>query len=192
MSVSFIVYDLSLLEGDISQEITNYSYLSCYPEVFSKLLEKLFLQYLVEQGIITDLAKDKYIDSFLINHDFLLSAYMFSLISDKYFKGGKGLTISDDAFFKDVSKHFKDPSLVKEFIYNGTTDMFGDSIYAYGDIMATHLLEPVKAEGLSSPDFKKFMSIRTGKFDPEFLIENSYMPDNFNKVFTKEVDLCKK
>ena len=136
--------------------------------------------------------KDKYIENFLINHDFLLSSYMFSLISDKYFRGGRGLTISDDAFFKDVGKHFKDPSLVKEFIYNGTTDMFGDVLYAYGDIVATHLLEPVKAEGLSSTDFKKFMAIRTRKFDPEFLINNSYMPDKFNKVFTREVDFCKK
>lgn len=186
------VYDLSLLEGDISQEITNYSYLSCYPEVFSKLMEKLFLQYLVDQGIIVDLAKDKYIENFLINHDFLLSSYMFTLISDKYFKGGKGLVISDDAFFKEVSKHFRDDSLIREFIYGGTTDMFGDTLYAYGDIMSTQLLDAVKEEGLSSVDLKKFMAIRTGKFDPTFLIENEYMPERFNKVFAKEVDFCKK
>lgn len=186
------VYDLSLLEGDISQEVTNYSYLSCYPEVFSKLLEKLFLQYLVEQGIISDLAKDKYIDSFLINHDFLLSCYMFSLISDKYFKGGKGLSISDDAFFREVSKHFKDTSLVREFIYKGQTDMFGDTLYAYGDVLSTQLFDAVKEEGLDSVELKKFLAIRTGKFDPNFLLDSDYTPERFNKVFSKQVDLCYK
>ena len=183
------IYDLSLLEGDISQEITNYSYLSCYPEVFSKLLEKLFLQYLIENNILVDIAKDKYIDSFLINHDFLLSCYMFSLISDKYFKGGKGLSISDDAFFREVSKHFKDTSLVREFIYKGQTDMFGDTLYAYGDVLSTQLFDAVKEEGLDSVELKKFLAIRTGKFDPNFLLDSDYTPERFNKVFSKQVDL---
>lgn len=186
------VYDLSLLEGDLSQEIANYSYLSCYPEVFPKLLEKLFLQYLIDEGIVVDIAKDKYIDSFIISHDFMLSSYLFTLIGDKYFRGGKGLIISNDAFFREVKKHFRDDSLVREFIYGGSTNMFNDTLYAYGDVMATHLLEAVKVEGLSSPDLKKFMAIRTHQFAPNFLIDNDYTPEHFIKVFKKEVELCKK
>ena len=74
----------------------------------------------------------------------------------------------------------------------GNLSLFSDHIYCYGDIMATHLLEPVKAEGLRCPEFREFQKIRFQPFDPEYLLDHEYTPENFSKVLQKEVQLCKK
>lgn len=186
------VYDLSKIDGDIPYKLNSYSYLSCYPEVFPKLLEKLFFQYLIDNNIMVSEVKDKYIDTILVNHDFLLSSYMFSLIDDKYFKKNGGLVISDAAFLKEMKKHFVNLELIRELIHSGKLDMFGDTVYTYGEIMSFHLLEPVLEEGLKSPDLRKFMRCKTLPFDPNYLVDNGYMPDNYAKVFRKSVDLCRK
>lgn len=186
------VYDLSKIDGDIPYKLNSYSYLSCYPEVFPKLLEKLFFQYLIDNNIMVSEVKDKYIDTILVNHDFLLSSYMFSLIDDKYFKKNGGLVISDAAFLKEMKKHFVNLELIRELIHSGKLDMFGDTVYTYGEIMSFHLLEPVLEEGFKSPDLRRFMRCKTLSFNPNYLVDNGYIPDNYAKVFRKSVDLCRK
>ena len=166
--------------------------MSTYPEVFSKLLEKLFLQYLIDNNILSDQAKDKYIGQFLTNHDFLMSSYMFSLLDDKYYRGGKELCISDEQFIEEMCKYFSNRELIEEMVRENGLNLFNDYIYGYGEIMATHLLEPEKAEGLRCPEFREFQKIRFQPFDPEYLLDHEYTPENFAKVLKKEVQLCKK
>ncbi len=186
------VVDLQNIEGDVYQSMNAYAYRSSYPEVFSKLLEKLFLQYLIENDIISEQAKDKYINQFVFNHDFLLSSYMFSLLDDKYYRRGKELIISDDQFIEEMCKVFSNRELIEELIRDGNMNLFNDYIYTYGEVMATHLLGPVKAEGLGCSEFKNWQRIRFQPFDPEFLIRNGYSPENFAQTLEKEVQLCKK
>ena len=57
------VYDLSKIDGDIPYKLNSYSYLSFSPAVFSKFLEKLFFQYLIDNNIMVSEVKDKYIDT---------------------------------------------------------------------------------------------------------------------------------
>ena len=186
------VVDLQNIEGDPYQALNSYAYMSNYPEVFSKLLEKLFLQYLIDNNIMSEQAKDKYIDQFIINHDFLMSSYMFSLLDDKYYRGGKELIISDEQFINEMCRYFSNRELIESLVEEGNLSLFSDHIYCYGDIMATHLLEPVKAGGLRCPEFRDFQRIRFQPFDPEYLLDRDYTPENFAKVLKKEVELCKK
>ena len=186
------VVDLQSIEGDIYQSVNDYAYRSSYPEVFSKLLEKLFLQYLIDHNIMSEAAKDIYIEQFITNHDFLLSSFMFCLLDDKFYRGGKELCISDGQFIDEMAKHFSNRELIEEMVNGGTMSLFGDLIYSYGDIMATHLLEPVKNGGLGCEEFRNWQRIRFQPFDPEFLLDNDYTPENFAKVLKKEVELCKK
>lgn len=186
------VVDLQSIEGDPYQALNSYAYRSSYPEVFSKLLEKLFLQYLIDNNIMSDQAKDKYIGLFINNHDFLLSSYMFSLLDDKFYRGGKELCISNNQFVDEMCKYFSNRELIEEMINDGSMNLFGDYIYSYGEIMATHLLEPVKAGGLGCEQFRDFQRIRFQPFDPEFLIKNGYSAEKFAEVLEKEVQLCKK
>ena len=187
------VIDLSFFKGDnISQVSIDYAYKSYYPEVYSRLLERLFIHYLVEEDIVKELGIDKYIECMLIGHDFFISAYMYSLLDDRHFLGSDGLSITDDEFYNEVVKSFKSDKFVKEFIKEEKLCFGSDMVYTYGDLLSTHLLEPVLADGLDCIEMRQFMDVRTDSFDPEFLIKNGYDVKHYEKVFSKEVDLCKK
>ena len=186
------VVDLQSIDVDPYQVLNSYAYMSTYPEVFSKLLEKLFLQYLIDNNILSDQAKDKYMGQFLTNHDFLMSSYMFSLLDDKYYRGGKELCISDERFIEEMCKYFSNRELIEKMVRENGLNLFNDYIYGYGEIMATHLLEPVKADGLGCEQFRDFQRIRFQPFDPEYLIKNGYSAEKFAEVLEKEVQLCKK
>ena len=117
---------------------------------------------------------------------------MYSLLDDRHFLGSDGLTITDDEFYNEVVKSFKSDKFVKEFIREEKLCFGSDMVYTYGDLLSTHLLEPVLADGLDCIEMRQFMDVRTDSFDPEFLIKNGYDVKHYEKVFSKEVDLCKK
>ena len=121
-----------------------------------------------------------------------MSSYMFSLLDDKYYRGGKELCISDERFIEEMCKYFSKRELIEEMVRENGLNLFNDYIYGYGEIMATHLLEPVKADGLGCEQFRDFQRIRFQPFDPEYLIKNGYTSEKFAEVLQKEVQLCKK
>ena len=100
--------------------------------------------------------------------------------------------VSDEQFINEMCRYFSNRELIESLVKDDNLNLFSDHIYCYGDIMATHLLEPVKACGLGCHEFRDFQKIRFQPFDPEYLLDHDYTPENFAKVLKKEVELCKK
>ena len=170
-----------------------YFYVSFYGEVISRLFERLLYRYLINNNIKENLAKDKLIDTEETNHDYLLEAYLLSVLDDDFLKSGAYINCSQKKLINKVKKHFLDESSLKEFLDRiERIDLPSAYTYAYGDIISMFLCKEVEKDGFDSDLIDYFMSKRKEKFNPEFFEECGFGPDNYTELYKKEIELIKK
>ena len=150
-------------------------------------------RFLINNGIKKELAQDKLVDFVDLNHDFLLQAYLLSVLDEDFLRQGKHLDSNPDELAKKVKKHFLDEQEIRNFIERvGDFDLSDTYNYAYGDIVSLFLCEEVEQVGFTGDLLRHFDLNKTKPFDPEFLRECGFGPDNYTELFKKELKLVRK
>lgn len=186
-------YDqLEFVGRDKIDDYVSYFFKSLYGEVISRLFERLFLTYLVEENIMREKAVDKLIDIEIGNHDFLLSSYILSLLESEYLSKNKYMNMSTIGISQMVGKYFMNSEVIEDYLKTAKLDLTSDVTYTYGDIVSMFLKEEVLAEGLDSTLMKKFNEIRCFEFNTEFFLEEKLSPEKYVKLYEREVQLIKK
>lgn len=186
-------YDLKeFASRDTIHDFSDYTFKSLYQEVISRMFERLFLSFLIRKRILLDEATDKLIDVELINHDYMFSAYCFSLLEDDLLLRGQYLDFSGEDLYQSLFKYFNcDKDSFCELV--GKPENFmEDVVYSYGDIFSMFLREVVEAEGLNSPFMKKFQKERVKEFDNRFMLREGLNSSQYEGLFQKEIQLIKK
>ena len=185
--------DLRRFTGNID-EYNQYFYESFFGEVLSRLMERILHRYCIRNGILVDRARDSYINFEDLNHDYLLSSYIISLLDkDFILSGGHMLDKNKDIMAKKVAKYFMSAEVIRDFMEGiDTFDISENYTYAYGDILSLFLIDEVEQEGFSSDLFQYFMEKRHLLFQEEFMRECGFEPENYLKNYRKEVELIKK
>lgn len=188
------VYDVASFNSKLTvSKYNDYMYKSLNVEVLSKLFEKLLLDYLIENNIKKNVAIDKLIDSFIVEHDYLFSLYVLSLLDDRYIDSDRYLDISKERFFDLVSKYFENKKEVYETIKNNDFLLVDDAVYAYGGIISLFLEEHVRDSSLSNSSlFNKFMEDRFLEFSDDFIESNGFSPSKYQELYEKRLKLIKK
>lgn len=186
-------YDLREFAGhEKINDFVNYTFKSVYQEVMSRLFEKLFLEYLIKNKIMSEKAIDKLIDVEIINHDYIFSTYILTLLDDKYLNKERYRNLRKSSLVKEVGKYFENIEAIESFIGNAEFDLMQDINYAYGDILAMFLKDEVLAEGLDAVLMRKFKDIRCSEFSEEFFLKEGLSPDKYSGLYKTEIQLIKK
>ena len=184
------VYDLERFDGN-SCDYEKYMYESLYGETISKLFERLFLHYLINNNIYKEDAQKKLIELELINIDYMKSSLMLCLIDEDY--------LEDDYYKQDNRKEivenclydFYDEIPIFEYLVGiRNLDIKNDLTYSYGNILSLTLNNIFENNNKKLLD--EFMSIRTSKFNPKFINKHKITPERYNKEYKKELELLKK
>ena len=125
--------------------------------------------------------------------EYLFGAYLESMFPDD---------IIYNSFYKDMSRRqlydiVKDdfifaPHLYDYFLNHPNFDIQGDYKYAYGDILSLFLAKSIEEEGLSSPEFKKFLEHSCEMFDEDYILKSGYSADKYLKEHQKQLTIFKK
>lgn len=186
-------YDqMEFVGSDKIADYVSYIFKSYYGEVISRLFEKLFLHFLINNNIMREKAIDKFLDIEIVNHDYLLSSYILSLLDSQYLEKDKYRKLSDTAIAEMIKQNFINQEVVESYLLNTQLDLMSDITYTYGDIIAMFLKEEVMAEGLEATLMKKFNKIRCYEFNEEFFIKENLSSDKYAEIYEKEVQLIKK
>ena len=188
------VYDVSFFNSKLNvSKYNDYMYKSLNVEVLSKLFEKLLLDYLIDNNIKKNVVIDRLIDSFIVEHDYIYSLYVLSLLDDRYIDSDRYLDISKERFFDLVSKYFEDKKEIYETIKNNDFLLIDDAVYAYGEIISLFLEDDVRDCSLSNSFlFNKFMDERFLEFSDNFMETNGFSPSKYQELYEKRLKLTKK
>lgn len=188
------VYDVSFFDSKLNiSKYNDYMYKSLNVEVLSKLFEKLLLDYLIDNNIKKNVVIDKLIDSFIVEHDYIYSLYVLSLLDDRYIDSDRYLDISKDRLLDLVSKYFEDKKEVYDTIKNNDFLLIDDAVYAYGEIISLFLEDDVRDCSLSNSFlFNKFMDERFLEFSYNFMESNGFSPSKYQELYEKRLKLIKK
>lgn len=188
------VYDVSFFDSKLNvSKYNDYMYKSLNVEVLSKLFEKLLLDYLINNNIKKNVVIDKLIDSFIVEHDYIYSLYVLSLLDDRYIDSDRYLDISKDRLLDLVSKYFEDKKEVYDTIKNNDFLLIDDAVYAYGEIISLFLEDDVRDCSLSNSFlFNKFMDERFLEFSDSFMESNGFSPSKYQELYEKRLKLIKK
>ena len=136
---------------------------------------------------------DKLIDSFIVEHDYIYSLYVLSLLDDRYIDSDRYLDISKDRLFDLVSKYFEDKKEVYDTIKNNDFLLIDNAVYAYGEIISLFLEDDVRDCSLSNSFlFNKFMDERFLEFSYNFMESNGFFPSKYQELYEKRLKLIKK
>lgn len=188
------VYDVASFNSKLTvSKYNDYMYKSLNVEVLSKLFEKLLLDYLIDNNIKKNVVIDKLIDGFIVEHDYIYSLYVLSLLDDRYIDSDRYLDISKDRLFDLVSKYFEDKKEVYDTIKNNDFLLIDDAVYAYGEIISLFLEDDVRDCSLSNSFlFNKFMDERFLEFSDSFMEINGFSPSKYQELYEKRLKLIKK
>ena len=188
------VYDVSFFDSKLNiSKYNDYMYKSLNVEVLSKLFEKLLLDYLIDNNIKKNVVIDKLIDSFIVEHDYIYSLYVLSLLDDRYIDSDRYLDISKDRLLDLVSKYFEDKKEVYDTIKNNDFLLIDNAVYAYGEIISLFLEDDVRDCSLSNSFlFNKFMDERFLEFSYNFMESNGFFPSKYQELYEKRLKLIKK
>lgn len=188
------VYDVASFNSKLTvSKYNDYMYKSLNVEVLSKLFEKLLLDYLIDNNIKKNVVIDKLIDGFIVEHDYIYSLYVLSLLDDRYIDSDRYLDISKDRLFDLVSKYFEDKKEVYDTIKNNDFLLIDNAVYAYGEIISLFLEDDVRDCSLSNSFlFNKFMDERFLEFSYNFMESNGFFPSKYQELYEKRLKLIKK
>lgn len=185
-------YDLSRFDGDVPK-YNRFFYTSFYGEVISRLFERLLLDYLKTNNIAVKNVEAKELDFVLLNHDFLLQAFILSLFSNEFITKDKYLDCDSNEMVEMVKNHFIDESFIKIFIEGVISfDLSEIYNYAYGDIVSLFLFDEIKKYGFNNEMIEYFFNRRHELFNEDYLRECGYGPANYVKSYKKHYEHLKK
>ena len=184
------VYDLNYFNKD-SKSFNRFFYQSFYGEVCPRLFERLFLNYMINNNILKEDAKEKMLDSLYDNYNYLMSCYILSVLDDSFIKELNCSVIDVDSFYNLIKRYFK--PLIKDFILEiKYMDLQEDYTYAFGDIVSMFLLDSINKYGFSNDLVNEFINERDKMFRKDFLEDNGLSSNNYMELYKKELKLLKK
>ena len=178
-------FDLSKFDGDISK-YNKYFYLSFYGEVISRLFERLLLDFLRKRNIAYNGVIRKQLEFNLLNHEFLLQAYILSLFTDDFIINDRYLDCDSNEIVEMIKSRFIDEDFIRVFIEGIISfDLSEIYNYAYGDIISLFLFDEVNKYGFDNEMIEYFFRNRCELFSENFLKECGFGPDNYVKLYKK-------
>lgn len=186
------VYDLNHFDDEL-KKFNKYFYQSFNAEAVSKTFERLFIDFLLENNILYDEAKDLLFDIHNENFECLMTAYIISLIPDVYLMDGSYLDLKKKKIYKLVERHFTRKNKIDKFINKRENFEIGDKYrYAYGDIYSLILKQMIKDNDYKLDCLEEFFSFRSESFSPDMLDRLGITTDKYVKLYKKDIELLKK
>lgn len=169
-------------------------HLSFNDEIISKTFERLFVDFLLENNILYDEAMDQLFDMYAGNHEFILTAYIISLLPDIYIREANPyIKITPTKIYKLVERYFSRKDPIKHFVNGMKKVAIQDTYkYAYGDVISMILRERVKEDNFSLDAIDRFISLKEDLFNPEMLEKLKVDPKTYVKLYKKDIELLKK
>lgn len=184
--------DYQHFQGDM-KEFNQYFYLSYYEEVISRMMERLFHRYCLQNGILVPEAKDSYASLEGFMHDFLLESYMFSLFDKEILTKGRYVDCDREELVQKIKDHFVNEEALRMFLTEAPPlDLSESYSYAYGDIISLFLTEEVEKNGMNSELMEYFYWNAKQPFSDTFIRECGFGPKNYQDLYEKEIQLIKK
>lgn len=186
------VYDFNKFNGNIS-DWNAYFYQSFYMEIIPRVFERLFIEYLVENKFYVPEAKISLYDMHKWNYEFILTSYLDTLIPDEYISDGSYQLLSSNRIYRLVEGNFKRKNEIREFIDECTSIEIRDNFqYAYADIVAMRLKEKIKKNDFDLGVLDEFVKTRGASFDPQIISKLKITPNQYVKLYKKDVELLRK
>ncbi len=187
------VYDgFRIVDDHDNEKFLNYNFRSVYLEVIPRLFERLFLEYMIKNNICRDAALDKLVDMEINNHDYLLSAYVMSLLDDRYLKNDSYHSLSALGVVDLVKDSFVELDPIRELFENKHIRLDEEINYTYGDIVSMFLKDGIKAEGISNPEFRDFLRVRLEDFDPSYFERAGFTAKGYKERYIEEMKVLRK
>lgn len=186
------IYDLNNFDEDI-ETYNEYFYQSFNGETISKTFERLFVDFLIENNILVDEAKDQMFDMINYNYEYILSSYILSLIPDILLIDNSYLELSPTRIYKLVERYFNKKRHVRKFI-NKCCDLELKETYtySYGDVYSLFLKDRIKQDDYNLDSLKEFFEFRSKIFDPSMLDRLNINPKSYVKLYKKDIELLRK
>lgn len=186
------IYDLNNFNESI-ENYNGYFYKSFNGEAISKTFERLFLDFLIENNILVDEAKDQMFDMININYEYILASYIISLIPDILLIDDSYLELSPTKLYKLVERYFSKKNHVRKFINKCSDFELKETYtYAYGDVYSLFLRDRIKQDNYSLDSLKEFFEFRSELFNPEMLEKLRIDSKSYVKLYKKDIELLKK
>ena len=186
------IYDLNNFDEDI-ETYNEYFYQSFNGETISKTFERLFVDFLIENNILVDEAKDQMFDMINYNYEYILSSYILSLIPDILLIDNSYLELSPTRIYKLVEKYFNKKKYVRKFL-NKCCDLELKETYtySYGDVYSLFLKDRIKQDDYNLDSLKEFFEFRSKIFDPSMLDRLNINTKSYVKLYKKDIELLRK
>ena len=187
------IYDMNHFSESI-ECYNNHTFQTFNDEVVSKTFERLFLDYLIENNILREEAKDILFDIYDCSYQFILTAYIISLIPDEYIIDGSYINMSTTKIYKLVEKYFSRNDPIKRNIHENCNDIniHEKYKYAYGDIFSLIFKEKIKENGYNLDQLDEFFEYRGESFSPKLLEKLDINKNTYVKLYKKDIELLKK
>lgn len=186
------VYDLNHFNDEL-KKYNKYFYQSFNAEAVSKTFERLFIDFLIENNILYDEAKDLLFDIHNENFECLMTAYIISLIPDVYLIDGSYLNLKRKEIYRIVERYFTRKKKIEKFINKRENFEIGDKYrYAYGDVYSLIFKEMIKDNDYKLDCLEEFFSVRSEDFSPAMLDRLGITTDKYVKLYKKDIELLKK
>jgi len=180
------VYDFNNLSIDMAS-YNKYQYQSFYKEVISKLFERLFIDFMLKNGIKTEATTDILFDMESINYQYLYTGYIFSLLDNRFIRDEYYKTMTNDDLAFLVKDGFKGYKSVKSFLDDSLPiDLGEDMTYLYGDIVSMFLFKNIQADNYSLDSLKLFFEKCRGLFDIDSFLSVAGTSSEYLDLYKKE------
>lgn len=186
------IYDLNNFNESV-EAYNEYFYQSFNGEAVSKTFERLFLDFLIENNILVDEAKDEMFDMINYNYEYILSSYIISLIPDILLVDNSYLELSPTKIYKLVERYFNNKRSVRRFINKCSDFELKETYtYAYGDVYSLFLKDRIKQDNYSLDSLGEFFEFRSDAFNPNMLDKLNIDSKKYVKLYKKDIELLKK
>ena len=176
-----------------AKKYNRYMYISFYGEVISRLYERMFMSFLLDNNIHTTSVKDLKVEFELMNHDYLLEAYILSLFSDKSIYKEEYLDCSFEDIMSLVKGEYTESDYMKSFIDEIISlDLSEIYNYAYGDIISLFLFDSISKHGFSNDLIEEFYNNRSRLFSESFFDSCGFDSKKYIKLYRKDIAHLKK
>lgn len=163
-------------------------------EIISKTFERLFVDFLLENNILYDEAMDQLFDTYSGNYEFILTAYIISLLPDIYLREADPyIKVKPTKIYKLVERYFSRKDPIKRFTNGMKKIAIQDTYnYAYGDVISMILRERVKEDNYNLDAIDEFIALKEDLFNPDMLEKLKVNPKTYVKLYKKDIELLKK
>lgn len=152
---------------------------SVYNESISKLHEKEFLHFLIDNDVCKEEAKDLLIDYYYLDYDTIFSLYILTYLPDYLLIKEKYKQLSKSKLFSYLPSKLR---ISENNLYQLNPDLSDNINYGYGAIISEFL----HSNNELTEGFYNYY--RAKLFDPEFLIQNDLSALKFQKIYSKKID----